>query len=194
MRPEPQGDFRPCGASFFRHCFCLRGQRRYRSGWPPPAVRAAPLMLSSSAIQDGRRGAGQILRRQPEPGNAPLSWTNVPAAAQSLVLIVHDADVVMQRAWATIRTGSSSTFRRPRPRWLKLCRTRRRCRTARCNSVARTARAWSVWASCPSRRRRALPITMISTLCPGHQACAGHQCHPRRMSRARWPGMWLARP
>jgi len=31
------------------------------------------------------------------PVTPPLTWTNVPATAQSLVLIVHDVDVVMQK-------------------------------------------------------------------------------------------------
>jgi Raf kinase inhibitor-like YbhB/YbcL family protein len=72
------------------------------AGGPPAAGRGGPrpppLMLSSSAIQDG----GMVPDKYTAVAGAsavtpPLSWTNVPASAQSLVLIVHDVDVVMGR-------------------------------------------------------------------------------------------------
>jgi Raf kinase inhibitor-like YbhB/YbcL family protein len=62
------------------------------------APRPPPLMLSSSAIPDG----GVVPDKYTAAAGAaavtpPLAWTNVPATAQSLVLIVHDVDVVMAK-------------------------------------------------------------------------------------------------
>ena len=42
-------------------------------------------------VPDKYTATGQI------PVTPPLAWTNIPATAQSLVLIVHDADVVVQK-------------------------------------------------------------------------------------------------
>jgi Raf kinase inhibitor-like YbhB/YbcL family protein len=68
---------------------------------PPPAApagpRPPPLMLSSPAIQDGGFVPDKYTAASPSPVTPPLAWINVPATAQSLVLIVHDVDVVMQR-------------------------------------------------------------------------------------------------
>jgi Raf kinase inhibitor-like YbhB/YbcL family protein len=61
------------------------------------APRPPPLMLSSSAIQDGGMVADKYTAASQTPVTPPLAWTNVPATAQSLVLIVHDVDVVMAK-------------------------------------------------------------------------------------------------
>lgn len=63
----------------------------------PPGNRPPPLMLSSPAIQDGGMVPDKYTAASPMPVTPPLTWTNVPANAQSLVLIVHDVDVVMGR-------------------------------------------------------------------------------------------------
>jgi Raf kinase inhibitor-like YbhB/YbcL family protein len=69
----------------------------------PPAPgrggpRPPPLMLSSPAIQDGGIVPDKYTAAAgPNAVTPPLAWTNIPATAQSLVLIVHDVDVVMQR-------------------------------------------------------------------------------------------------
>ena len=74
------------------------GSAAIAQGGPPPGgPRPPPLMLSSSAIQDGGVVPDKYSAASQSPVTPPLSWTNVPAAAQSLVLIVHDADVVMQK-------------------------------------------------------------------------------------------------
>lgn len=71
----------------------------------PPAAgrggpRPPPLMLSSSAIQDGGMVPDKYTAAAgPAAVTPPLSWSNVPANAQSLVLIVHDVDVVMGRGF-----------------------------------------------------------------------------------------------
>ena len=62
--------------------------------------RPPPLMLSSTAIQDGGMVPDKYTAASQSPVTPPLTWTNIPAAAQSLVLIVHDADVVMQKTMA----------------------------------------------------------------------------------------------
>ena len=54
-------------------------------------------MLSSPAIQDGGVVPDKYTAASQSPVTPPLTWTNIPATAQSLVLIVHDADVVVQR-------------------------------------------------------------------------------------------------
>ena len=66
---------------------------------PPaaPANRPPPLMLSSSAVQDGGVVPDKYTAASQSPVTPPLAWSNIPATAQSLVLIVHDVDVVMQR-------------------------------------------------------------------------------------------------
>jgi Raf kinase inhibitor-like YbhB/YbcL family protein len=68
----------------------------------PPAPgrggpRPPPLMLSSPAIQDGGIVPDKYTAASQNAVTPPLAWTNIPATAQSLVLIVHDVDVVMQR-------------------------------------------------------------------------------------------------
>lgn len=64
---------------------------------PRGGPRPPPLMLSSSAIQDGGVVPDKFTAASQSPVTPPLSWTNIPAGTQSLVLIVHDADVVMQK-------------------------------------------------------------------------------------------------
>ena len=68
----------------------------------PPAAgrggpRPPPLMMSSSALEDGGFVPDKYTAASQTPVTPPLAWSNIPAAAQSLALIVHDQDVVMQR-------------------------------------------------------------------------------------------------
>src|SRR5271170_5767051 len=67
------------------------------AGAPAGGPRPPPLMLSSPAIQDGGIVPDKYTAASQSPVTPPLTWTNIPAAAQSLVLIVHDVDVVMQK-------------------------------------------------------------------------------------------------
>jgi Raf kinase inhibitor-like YbhB/YbcL family protein len=67
------------------------------AGAPSGGPRPPPLMLSSPAIQDGGVVPDKYTAASQSPVTPPLTWTNIPAAAQSLVLIVHDVDVVMQK-------------------------------------------------------------------------------------------------
>jgi Raf kinase inhibitor-like YbhB/YbcL family protein len=62
-----------------------------------PAPRPPPLILSSPVMQDGGVIPDKYTIVSQSPVSPPLTWTNVPATAQSLVLIVHDVDVVMQK-------------------------------------------------------------------------------------------------
>jgi Raf kinase inhibitor-like YbhB/YbcL family protein len=66
------------------------------AGTPPGGPRPPPLMLSSPAIQDGGMVPDKYTAASQSPVTPPLTWTNIPATALSLVLIVHDADVVVQ--------------------------------------------------------------------------------------------------
>lgn len=68
----------------------------------PPAAgrggpRPPPLMMSSPALEDGGFVPDKYTAASQTPVSPPLAWTSIPAAAQSLALIVHDQDVVMQR-------------------------------------------------------------------------------------------------
>ena len=67
------------------------------AGAPPAGPRPPPLMLSSPVLQDGGMVPDKYTAASTSPVTPPLTWTNVPATAQSLVLIVHDVDVVMQK-------------------------------------------------------------------------------------------------
>ena len=84
-------------------------------GAPAGGPRPPPLMLSSSAIQDGGVVPDKYTAASQSPVTPPLAWTNIPAAAQSLVLIVHDADVVMQKGlgdnphWIVFNMPASTT-------------------------------------------------------------------------------------
>jgi Raf kinase inhibitor-like YbhB/YbcL family protein len=68
----------------------------------PPAPgrggpRPPPLMMTSAGVEDGGMVPDKYTAASQAPVSPPLAWTNVPATAQSLTLIVHDQDVVMQR-------------------------------------------------------------------------------------------------
>ena len=71
------------------------------AGTPPAPGRGGPrpppLMLSSSAIQDGGMVPDKYTVSSQAPVTVPLTWTNTPAGTQSFVLIIHDVDVVMAR-------------------------------------------------------------------------------------------------
>jgi Raf kinase inhibitor-like YbhB/YbcL family protein len=54
-------------------------------------------MLSSTSVTDGGMVPDKYTAASQAPVTPALAWTNVPATAQSLVLIVHDVDVVMAR-------------------------------------------------------------------------------------------------
>jgi Raf kinase inhibitor-like YbhB/YbcL family protein len=65
----------------------------------PPANRPPPLVLSSSAFEDGGVIPDKYTQKAPQPSpSIPFSWTGTPAGTQSFVLILHDLDVVTNKS------------------------------------------------------------------------------------------------
>ena len=68
------------------------------AGGPPGGPSSPPFVLNSPAFSDGgvipvKYGQGNTENPNLSP---PLNWTNVPAAAQSFTLLVHDLDTAGQ--------------------------------------------------------------------------------------------------
>ena len=64
----------------------------------PAGNRPPPLVLSSSAFEDGGIIPDKYTQKAPQPSpSIPFSWTGTPAGTQSFVLILHDLDVVTNK-------------------------------------------------------------------------------------------------
>jgi Raf kinase inhibitor-like YbhB/YbcL family protein len=63
-----------------------------------PRTRPPPLVLSSSAFEDGGVIPDKYTQKAPQPSpSIPFNWTGTPAGTQSFVLILHDLDVVTNK-------------------------------------------------------------------------------------------------
>ena len=64
----------------------------------PPAAPAVPgLTLTSTAFDDGSIIPPKYTQADPNPVSPKLQWTNVPPNVVSFTLILHDADVAVEK-------------------------------------------------------------------------------------------------
>lgn len=65
---------------------------------PPAAPRLPPLIMTTTAFEDGGVIPVKYAQSQDSTGTSPeLKWTQVPAGTQSFVLLMHDPEPVMNK-------------------------------------------------------------------------------------------------